>query len=113
MLEPAAYAKCIVTGAHTFNFTAIVRDLLEQQALVQLPAVDERQAPHTLARTFQDLLTDDERRRAIGTRARAALAQSRGATVRTVELLTEMIREQRAAVSNSSKFKVAGSKSAN
>src|SRR5205085_4708907 len=26
VLEPAAYAKCIVTGAHTFNFTAIVRD---------------------------------------------------------------------------------------
>src|SRR5947209_7892057 len=55
VLEPAAHAKCIITGAHTFNFTAIVRDFIKQQALVQLPAVDERQAPPTLARTFQEL----------------------------------------------------------
>jgi len=91
VLEPAAHAKCIITGAHTFNFTAIVRDFIKQQALVQLPAVDERQAPPTLARTFQELLTDDERRRAIGTRARAALEQSRGATARTVALLTPLL----------------------
>jgi len=93
VLEPAAYAKCIVTGAHTFNFTAIVRGFLEQQALVQLPVVDEQQAPQTLAHTFQELLTDDERRQHIGTRARVALEQSRGATAHTVALLKEVIRD--------------------
>lgn len=91
VLEPAAYAKCIVTGAHTFNFAAIMRDFLTQRALVQLPALTEQQVPAALARAFQDLLADDERRRAIGARAHAALAQSRGATARTIALLTPLL----------------------
>ncbi len=94
VLEPAAHAKCIVTGAHTFNFAAIVRDFLAQQALVQLPALSAEQAPAALARVFQDLLTDDARRRAIGARACAALVQSRGATARTIELLTPLLKIQ-------------------
>ncbi|HEX8070438.1 MAG TPA: 3-deoxy-D-manno-octulosonic acid transferase [Pyrinomonadaceae bacterium] len=94
VLEPAAHARCVVTGAHTFNFAAIVRDFRAQDALVQLPALDERQAPPALARVFQELLTDDARRRRTGARARAALEQSRGATARTVALLEEMIERQ-------------------
>src|ERR1041384_676283 len=92
VLEPAAHAKCIVTGAHTVNFTDIVRDFLDGLALLQLPAVHEHQAPQMLARTFQELLTDDERRRDIGARARAALEESRGATAHTIELLKEVIK---------------------
>ncbi len=94
VLEPAAHARCIVTGAHTFNFAAIMHDFLDRQALLQLPALDARHAPHALARTFQELLIDDERRRAYGTRARAALAESRGATARTVDLLTPLLQEK-------------------
>jgi len=41
ILEPAAAARCIVTGAHTFNFSSIIRDFLERDALVQLPALTE------------------------------------------------------------------------
>ncbi len=91
VLEPAAHAKCIVTGAHTFNFAAIVRDFLAQQALVQLPALTAEQAPVVLARALQDLLADDARRHATGARARAALEQSRGATARTIALLTPLL----------------------
>lgn len=87
VLEPAGYAKCIVTGPHTFNFTSIVRDFLEQDALVQLPGMSETEAPALLARVFRDLLNDDERRQRMGAQARAALAQSRGATARTIEML--------------------------
>jgi 3-deoxy-D-manno-octulosonic-acid transferase len=99
ILEPAAHAKCIVTGAHTFNFAAIMRDFLAQQALVQLPVLDEQQAPVELARVFQALLADAERRRAIGARARVALEESRGATARTIALLKTVIRGQRSEVS--------------
>ncbi|MFL6207566.1 MAG: 3-deoxy-D-manno-octulosonic acid transferase [Pyrinomonadaceae bacterium] len=99
ILEPAAHAKCVITGAHTFNFAAIMRDFLAQQALVQLPALDEQQAPIELARVFQTLLTDIERRRAIGARARAALEESRGATARTIALLKIVISGQRSEVS--------------
>jgi 3-deoxy-D-manno-octulosonic-acid transferase len=99
VLEPAVHAKCIVTGAHTFNFAAIVRDFLAQQALVQLPKLVAKEVPAALAHTFQELLADDERRRAFGARALAVLAQNRGATARTVELLKALLRDATAEVS--------------
>ena len=94
VLEPAAVAKCIVTGAHTFNFTAVVRDFLEQGALVQLPRINETEVPPQLARTFAQLLKDDARRILLGQRARATLDENRGATARTVELLAPLFSER-------------------
>ncbi len=94
VLEPAAAAKCVVVGAHTFNFAAIVRDFRDQEALVQLSALDDAHAPAALARIVGELFIDDERRRLIGTRARAALEQSRGATARTIEMLTPLLPAQ-------------------
>ncbi|HUQ33992.1 MAG TPA: 3-deoxy-D-manno-octulosonic acid transferase [Pyrinomonadaceae bacterium] len=90
VLEPAAVGACTVTGPHTFNFTAIIRAFLEADALVQLPSLPEKDAPKALANTLKALLGDDERRRAIGERARAVLEQNRGATERTTELLTTL-----------------------
>jgi hypothetical protein len=60
---------------------------------VQLPALTEAQAPAMLAQTFRELLNDDERRRSIGARARAALEQSRGATDKTIALLTPLVEQ--------------------
>ena len=97
VLEPAAAARCIVTGAHTFNFSSIMRDFLERDALVQLPALSERDAPAALAQIFRELLNTDERRRRTGERARAALEESRGATDATIKLLAPLI-EQRSEV---------------
>jgi 3-deoxy-D-manno-octulosonic-acid transferase len=91
ILEPAAAAKCVVTGAHTFHFAAIVRHFLAQEALVQLPDLPEADAPQALAHVLRDLLGDDERRRRIGERARAALEQNRGATARTIHLLSALL----------------------
>ncbi|HEX6626163.1 MAG TPA: 3-deoxy-D-manno-octulosonic acid transferase [Pyrinomonadaceae bacterium] len=97
VLEPAAAAKCVVTGPHTFNFTAVVNSFLERQALVQLPDLDEAEAPGALARVLGDLLANEGERRRIGERARAALEENRGATARTVGLLSTLL-EQRAEV---------------
>ncbi|MDQ3755633.1 MAG: 3-deoxy-D-manno-octulosonic acid transferase [Acidobacteriota bacterium] len=94
VLEPAAAAKCIVTGAHTFNFTAVMRDFLERGALVQLPHINETEASTLLARTFNQLLKDDARRLFLGRRARATLDENRGATARTVELLAPLFSER-------------------
>ncbi|HYJ47791.1 MAG TPA: glycosyltransferase N-terminal domain-containing protein, partial [Pyrinomonadaceae bacterium] len=91
ILEPASFGVCTVTGAHTFNFKAIVEAFLEAGALVQLPALSEIQAAHALAGLWQELLADDERRRTIGARARAALEKNRGATTRTVEQLSLLL----------------------
>jgi 3-deoxy-D-manno-octulosonic-acid transferase len=87
ILEPAAAGACTVTGAHTFNFTAVVRAFLDEDALVQLPALAEKDAAPVLADTLLELLVDDGRRRATGERARAVLEQNRGATERTVKML--------------------------
>ncbi|MCA1564985.1 MAG: 3-deoxy-D-manno-octulosonic acid transferase [Acidobacteria bacterium] len=97
VLEPAAAARCIVTGAHTFNFSSIMRDFLERDALVQLPALTEADAPAALAQIFRELLNTDERRQRTGERARAALEESRGATDATIKLLVPLL-EQRSEV---------------
>ena len=90
ILEPAAAGVCTVTGAHTFNFKAVVEAFLEAGALVQLPALSESEAPAALANVLGELLADEGRRRILGQQARAVLEQNRGATARTVELLAEL-----------------------
>ncbi len=94
VLEPAAAARCIITGAHTFNFSSIMRDFLAREALIQLPALAERDAPAALAQIFRELLNTDERRRRIGERARDALEENRGATDATINYLAPLL-EQR------------------
>jgi 3-deoxy-D-manno-octulosonic-acid transferase len=91
VLEPAAAGSCVVTGAHTANFAAIMRVFLEADALIQLPDLSERDAPDALAQVFAQLLSDDARRRAIAARARAVVEQNRGATERTVKLLATLL----------------------
>lgn len=91
VLEPAAVGACVVTGAHTFNFTAIMNAFLEAGALLQLPPLSEEEAPSHLARVFAELLADDERRRALAGKALAVVEQNRGATNRTVALLKPLL----------------------
>ncbi|HYN84959.1 MAG TPA: 3-deoxy-D-manno-octulosonic acid transferase, partial [Pyrinomonadaceae bacterium] len=73
VLEPAAAAKCVVTGAHTSNFKAITKAFLERDALVQLPAVEAAEAAPVLARVLGELLDDRGRRARLGENARRAL----------------------------------------
>jgi 3-deoxy-D-manno-octulosonic-acid transferase len=90
ILEPAAAGACTVTGAHTFNFKAIVEAFLEANALVQLPTLSEGDAPSALSNVLQELLGDDERRRAVTERARRVMELNRGATERTLKLLAPL-----------------------
>ncbi len=90
ILEPAAAGVCTVTGAQTFNFKAVVEAFLEAGALVQLPTLSESEASSALMNSLRELLADDNRRRALGQKARAVLEQNRGATSRTVELLAKL-----------------------
>ncbi len=94
VLEPAEAARCIITGAHTSNFSSIVDAFLEQGAIVQLPPVTAAEAPGALANVLKELLSDDDRRRRIGDQARAVLEHNRGATMRTIELLAPHLIEK-------------------
>jgi 3-deoxy-D-manno-octulosonic-acid transferase len=93
VLEPALAARCVVTGAHTSNFKAVVGALLEAEALVQLPPVEGAEAGALAATVLRELLEDDVRRRRTGERARSVLEQNRGATARTVKLLAPLLNQ--------------------
>jgi 3-deoxy-D-manno-octulosonic-acid transferase len=91
VLEPAAQGVCVITGAHTHNFAAIIRALLAADALIQLPPVTVTEAPARLAHAFGELLGDPARRKATGARAQDVCTASRGATERTIEIIADMV----------------------
>src|SRR5439155_26933362 len=91
ILEPAAVGACIVTGAHTENFKEIVSTFVEAESLVQLPPVTEIKAAREVATVFSKLLNDPLQAKTLGARAKALVEQNRGATERTVNLLTSIL----------------------
>ena len=91
VLEPAAQGVCVITGAHTHNFAAITKALLDEEALIQLPEVALADAANELASMITQLLANDDRRRAIGARAMAVCDRNRGATQRTVDMIAKLL----------------------
>lgn len=68
LLEPARLGKAIVTGSHTFTFTAEVNELLANKALIQV--TDQNQ----LQQTLLALLNDPKRIHQLGENAQALMA---------------------------------------
>src|SRR6266850_8119108 len=97
VLEPAAAAACVVTGAHTDNFEAIVNLLDENNAIVQLPPLEDREAAQRLAEVLCDLLMKPQLRKDLGERARQLVVDNQGAAARTIELLSPLLSEHIAA----------------
>ncbi len=91
ILEPAAVGACIVTGAHTHNFQAIIDAFVKADAVIQLPPMPETAATAELASVFSELQADSTRRAQMGARAKSLLNENRGATKRTVELLEPLL----------------------
>lgn len=89
VIEPAVHGVCTITGPHTSNFAAIVKAMLAERALVQMSDTSEPAAE--LARVIKELLSDTNRRVEIGARARAVCDANRGATARTLELLSSIL----------------------
>ncbi len=87
VLEPAFCDTAIITGANTENFAAIVKEFVENNALIQLPKVEEKTAVAELAKTFRLLLGDSELRSKLKTNALASAIENRGATQKTLEYL--------------------------
>lgn len=91
LLEPAALGACIVTGAHTHNFKAIAELLKKEDAVAQLPHLEERDAATALSSVLSQLLQDPAARSAMGQRARQTVAANRGATARTIALISSLL----------------------
>jgi 3-deoxy-D-manno-octulosonic-acid transferase len=101
VLEPAAAAACVVTGAHTDNFEAIVNLLDENNAIVQLPPLEDREAARRLAEVLCDLLIKPQLRKELGERARQLVVDNQGAADKIIELLSPLFSEHTAASSPS------------
>jgi 3-deoxy-D-manno-octulosonic-acid transferase len=91
ILEPAAVGACILTGAHTYNFREIVEAFVRAEAIVQLPAMPDSDTVLELERLFAALLPDLDKRRLLGESAKQLVNQNRGATERTMQLLTKLL----------------------
>jgi 3-deoxy-D-manno-octulosonic-acid transferase len=77
ILEPAFFARAILTGPHTENFRDILTCFESRRAVV-------RCSTKNLGITFLLLLRESEEREALGRRAQEVLVEQRGATSRSV-----------------------------
>src|SRR5690349_18015926 len=101
VLEPAAHGVAVVTGAHTHNFHAIVEQLNEANALIQLPPVDGAEAVANLTGVFQRLLTEPDWRSGLGARAKQIVDANQGATERTMKLIAPLFSQTQSGDSTS------------
>lgn len=87
VLEPAIARSAIVTGFYTMNFSDAVKEFLQQEALIQLPELEEKQISSKLAEVFGELLQDKEKRRKLSVNAFGVMQKNRGASQKTIENL--------------------------
>lgn len=91
ILEPAAVGACVITGPYTHNFQLIVETFLNAGAIIQLQPMPDSAAISELGTVISDLLANPARRQELGKRGKALVTENRGATERTLELLTSII----------------------
>jgi 3-deoxy-D-manno-octulosonic-acid transferase len=89
LLEPAVLGLPVLSGPHTQNAQEIA-DLLREAGAVEIVA-----DAGELANRVVDLFDDPARARAIGVRAQAAVARSRGAVDRLIAMVEPLIRPPR------------------
>jgi 3-deoxy-D-manno-octulosonic-acid transferase len=90
VLEPAAAGKAMITGPHTYNFDAVVKEFLSRDALIQTGADEGNENERDLADAFGGLLEEPEKRRMLGENALAVMSANRGATARAIENLKSL-----------------------
>jgi 3-deoxy-D-manno-octulosonic-acid transferase len=91
ILEPALYAKPIVVGPHMENFREIATEFLRRGALLQLRGADPLALTAELRDALARLLGDKDYAETLGSNARRAIDENRGATARTVEIVAEYL----------------------
>ncbi len=90
--EPAAAGRAILTGPHTVNFDAAVSEFLDKDALVQLPRLTEKDVVPKLIEKFNEILSENQKRKDMGTNALAVMNNNRGAVERTLEYLAPLLK---------------------
>jgi len=93
MIEPAGYGAAVMFGPNTWNFKDVVDLLLGRQAALVVRSGEE------LTARLEELLASPERAAALGRKARTLVAGQKGATERTVGLISATLVESRQPVS--------------
>jgi 3-deoxy-D-manno-octulosonic-acid transferase len=91
ILEPALYAKPIIVGPHMENFRESSTEFLRRGAMLQLRGADPEALTSELRDAFARLLSDKHYAETLGSNARRAIDENRGATARIVEIITECL----------------------
>ena len=86
MLEAASLSKPIIFGPSTYNFEEVSKQLLDNDASIQVANADE------LMRTITELLTNDLRRKELGANARKTVEDNQGAVNKTIDLIKPFIK---------------------
>lgn len=85
LLEACAAGKPVLVGPHMFNFAEATRLALDAGAAIQVAGVPE------LSATVTALFNDDARRERMGAAGVTLMQQHRGATRRTLDLLSKAL----------------------
>jgi len=95
ILEPALYAKPIVIGPSTENFSQVVEEFLQQGAVRQISATEENRSAQVreLSDAFKGLLLDRAACATLGRAACSVLENNSGATHRTIERIAAIYEE--------------------
>ena len=91
IIEPAAIGAAIITGPHTYNFTAITRAFVKANAIVQMNSRHRRDSVAELAEAIDYLLSNDAARRRLQAAAKQLVEQNRGATERTINYIEPLL----------------------
>src|SRR5213595_2453378 len=83
-VEPILAGKPVIFGPHMENFATLAQTLVAKKSAIQVLDVAE------LERAAEKLLRDDEARQLLVQGAEGALAQHRGATARTAQLIVDL-----------------------
>ncbi|GJH18229.1 lipid IV(A) 3-deoxy-D-manno-octulosonic acid transferase [Caballeronia novacaledonica] len=88
LIEACAAGVPVLIGPHTFNFTQATNDAIAAGAALRV------QDPQELARGLREIFSDKARRLAMSAAASAFAARHRGATERTVSVLSALLEEE-------------------
>ncbi len=86
MMESTALGKCTIFGPHTFNFKHTVDVLLKGEGAIEVNSDNE------LFKAVEKCLTDTAYARRIAANGREVIKQNQGATDRTIEAITNLLK---------------------
>jgi 3-deoxy-D-manno-octulosonic-acid transferase len=88
LLEPAALARPVIVGPHTFNFAEVTEDLIKADAVMRIPDAD------ALGPAVVRLLSRDIERRTMGEAAHRVMERERGAVERTMAIVEKVLADE-------------------